>query len=106
MGNDLLVVTSHPRNNFRKPTSATSGGGSISNITPISRIDVAPSHEELLTPEELATKLKVSKSTVFELTRKRTAGSRLPMPKLKVGKFVRFRYSEVITWMEKNGQAA
>jgi excisionase family DNA binding protein len=75
-----------------------------------SKIDAAqtsgtsPSYEELLTPEELAGKLKVSKSTVFELTRKRTAGSRPPMPKLKVGKFVRFRYSEVISWMEKNGQ--
>jgi excisionase family DNA binding protein len=59
--------------------------------------------EELLTPEELAAKLKVRPSTVFELTRKRTAGSRPPMPKLKVGKFVRFRLSDVIAWMEENG---
>ncbi len=65
-----------------------------------------PRFEELLTPEELAAKLKVPTSTVFELTRKRTAKSRPPMPKLKVGKFVRFRLSEVITWMEKNGKAA
>jgi predicted DNA-binding transcriptional regulator AlpA len=41
-------------------------------------------------------------STVFELTRKRAASSRPPMSKLKVGKFVRFRLSEVIAWMEKN----
>ena len=87
----------------------------MKNHTKVQSIDAAqtsgtspsrPPFEELLTAEELAAKLKVSKSTVFELTRKRTAGSRLPMPKLKVGKFVRFRFSEVISWMEKNGQAA
>jgi predicted DNA-binding transcriptional regulator AlpA len=62
-----------------------------------------PVMEELLTPDELAAKSKLKPATIFELTRKRTASSRPPMPKLKVGKFVRFRLSEVIAWMEKNG---
>jgi excisionase family DNA binding protein len=79
------------------------------NVTPIDAAKssgTSPSYEELLTAEELAAKLKISPSTVFELTRRRTSKSRAPMPKLKVGKFVRFRLSDVMSWMETNGRAA
>lgn len=59
--------------------------------------------EALLTPEQLAKKLQVEAGTIYELTRQRS-GSRSPMPKLKAGKFLRFRLSDVVKWMEENGR--
>jgi excisionase family DNA binding protein len=59
---------------------------------------------ELLTREEVATILKLKPSTVYELTRRRT---RTPLPFLKVGKYLRFRPSEVYNWLEGcRGRAA
>ena len=62
-------------------------------------------NEEALTPEELASKLKLPPETIYQLTRKRSGG-RPPMPKLKAGKFLRFKWSAVMAWMENNGKAA
>jgi hypothetical protein len=45
--------------------------------------------EELLTVDDVATLLKVSKSWVYEHTRRRGVSSRECLPFLKLGKYVR-----------------
>jgi hypothetical protein len=62
----------------------------------------AVNHEPILTAEELATALKLpSAKTISELTRKRKRkDGRPPMPALRAGKFLRFRLSDVVKWME------
>jgi excisionase family DNA binding protein len=51
---------------------------------------------QLLTPEQLAERLQVSKSQVYRLTR---AGH---IPVVKLGKYYRFRKDEIDSW-ERNG---
>ena len=64
-----------------------------------------PVSEPILTVEQLAERLQLKPSTVYELTRKRPNG-RPPMPRLPAGKFLRFYFSEVEKWMRENGRAA
>jgi hypothetical protein len=52
----------------------------------------------LLTVEELASELKVKSSWVYGETRKTGEGS---IPRLKVGKYLRFCLPEVIDWLRK-----
>lgn len=66
-------------------------------VTPATAIS-----EPILTPEQLAEVLQLPDSkTVYELTRKRKRkDGRPPMPVLRAGKFLRFRLSDVVKWME------
>ncbi len=59
-------------------------------------------NEELLTPQELAARLKVKVSWVYEQSRSR-AGIRnpTPLPYRKVGKYLRFAWSEIVEWLDK-----
>lgn len=75
------------------------------NAFEVSGSSPTSAQEPVLTPEELAAKLKLPSSTIYQLTRKRSGG-RPPMPKLKAGKFLRFHFSEVVRWMAENGKAA
>jgi excisionase family DNA binding protein len=52
--------------------------------------------EDIPTPEEVAARLKVPNSWVYEKNR---AGCRNPMPCLRLGRYVRFDWSAVITWL-------
>jgi excisionase family DNA binding protein len=52
--------------------------------------------EDILTPEELATRLKVPDSWVYEKTRGRC---RNPIPCLRLGRYVRFDWTAVATWL-------
>lgn len=67
-----------------------------------SRIEILPQEtsdnpEPILTIEDIATRLKFKNtSTVYELTRKR---NRRPMPAMRVGKVLRFYWSEVERWL-------
>ena len=54
--------------------------------------------EELLTVGELASKLKVEPSWVYSQTRKRT---RNRLPGFRLGKYWRFRETEVLRWLEE-----
>jgi len=54
--------------------------------------------EEFLTVDELAEKLKVPKSWVYGYTRQTGPES---IPKIMVGKYIRFRLDEVMGWIEK-----
>ena len=53
--------------------------------------------EELLTLLELAERLKVKKTWVYNQTRKTGPDS---IPRLRCGKYLRFRYSEVLEWLQ------
>ncbi len=52
--------------------------------------------EDILTPEELAARLKVPDSWVYEKTRGRC---RNPIPCLRLGRYVRFNWVAVATWL-------
>lgn len=60
--------------------------------------------EDILTPEQLAERLKVKKSWVFEQTRQRaTTRNKNPLPCVRMGKYIRFLWPQVCEWMAKNG---
>ena len=64
----------------------------------------APRHDELhelMTVEEVASLLKVSKSWVYEHTRSRNVPRAERLPHLKVGKYVRFEPQAVRAFIEK-----
>lgn len=53
--------------------------------------------QEWLTPEELADTLRVETSWVYRQTMRKDADA---MPRLKCGKYLRFRLDAVIGWLE------
>jgi excisionase family DNA binding protein len=61
------------------------------------RIDVSAENNALLEVHEVAEMLKVPVSWVYERTRRRAVGR---LPHLKVGKYVRFRRSEIEAYLE------
>jgi predicted DNA-binding transcriptional regulator AlpA len=59
---------------------------------------------EILTIAEVAAMLKLSKRTIAELMTPRTRSGDVreyPLPYLKIGRSVRFRRSDVESWIEK-----
>ncbi len=61
--------------------------------------------EDLLTPDELAERLKVPKSWVFEQTRLRAkVRNKTPLPCLRLGKYLRFSWKQVSEWMFENNR--
>jgi predicted DNA-binding transcriptional regulator AlpA len=60
----------------------------------------------LLTPEQLAEKLAVSVAWVRDQTRHRTyVREKDPLPCVRLGKFVRFRWSDIEQWIDRQGHA-
>jgi hypothetical protein len=58
---------------------------------------------DLLTPDELAARLKVGKSWVFEQTRERArVRNKTPLPCIRLGKYLRFSWVAVCEWMAQN----
>ena len=55
---------------------------------------------ELLTVDELAKSLKTHKSWVYSRSRQTGPDA---MPRIKVGKYLRFRLEHVLAWCEKQG---
>jgi hypothetical protein len=52
--------------------------------------------EDILTPEELAARLKVRKTWVYEQTRSRNQN---PIPRLNMGRYLRFDWAKVVEWL-------
>ena len=52
---------------------------------------------ELLTLQEMADNLKVPPSWLYSRTRQTGPGT---IPRIKVGKYLRFRLEEVLAWLE------
>ena len=53
--------------------------------------------EPVLTAEEIAERLQLPAETIYEFTRRRRDN---PIPTLRAGKFLRFRWSAVEEWMK------
>lgn len=53
------------------------------------------SAEEFLTPDELAKKFKVDRSWVYRQVRE------TDLPRIKCGKYLRFRLSDVLAYLER-----
>ena len=58
-------------------------------------------HEKLLTVDEIASTLRVPKSWIYARTR--LSDQPDSIPHLVIGKYRRFRLSEVMAWIQKNG---
>ena len=59
--------------------------------------------DDILTPEQLAERLQVSKTWVFEQTRQRAkVRNKHPLPCIRLGKYLRFSWLEVCRWMNEN----
>jgi len=57
---------------------------------------------EILTVEELATILKISKWQIYELAKERTRSGDIrkhPLPALRIGACVRFRKTDIEIWL-------
>jgi hypothetical protein len=62
-------------------------------------------HNELLTASELAERLKVRESWVFEQTRQRAkVRNKTPLPCIRLGKYRRFSWVAVCEWMAQNNR--
>jgi predicted DNA-binding transcriptional regulator AlpA len=60
---------------------------------------------EILTPQQLAERLQVKPSWVYEQTRNRS-GVRNPdpLPHIKMGLYLRFDWRDVLAWLERQKQ--
>jgi hypothetical protein len=59
---------------------------------------------DLLTADELASRLKLPKSWVFEQTRERAkVRCKSPLPHIHLGKYLRFSWPQVCEWMQNGG---
>ncbi len=65
--------------------------------------DVALDPSDLLTPAQLAERLQVKVSWVFEQTRQRSAvRNKAPLPCIRMGKYLRFHWPSVSAWLLEN----
>jgi predicted DNA-binding transcriptional regulator AlpA len=72
-------------------------------VQPNQLAELEPS--DLLTPEELADRLKVSKSWVFEQTRQRAkVRNKMPLPCIRLGRYCRFSWVAVCEWIAQNNR--
>ena len=57
-------------------------------------------YNDFLTPEELSARLKVPTSWIYEQTRHRAkVRNRDPLPHRKMGRYLRFVWTEVVEWL-------
>ena len=55
---------------------------------------------DILTPKQLATRLQVGTSWVYEMTRGRGRRADKPIPCLRAGKYLRFYWPDVCHWLQ------
>ena len=70
---------------------------------PISDAQVSGgSPTEILTPQQLAERLQVKPSWIYEQTRHRSAVRNPdPLPHIKMGLYLRFDWRDVLAWLER-----
>ncbi len=62
---------------------------------------------EILTPQQLAERLQVKPSWVYEQTRHRSGVRNSdPLPHIKMGLYLRFDWRDVLGWLERQKQHA
>jgi len=57
--------------------------------------------QSLLTVDELSESLNVAKSWIYSRTRETGSDA---MPRIKVGKYCRFKLDDVMAWLEKQNE--
>ena len=63
--------------------------------------------DEILTPHQLAERLQVKPSWVYEQTRERTGVRDADtLPHIKMGRYLRFDWVDVVGWLERHKKAA
>jgi hypothetical protein len=55
--------------------------------------------EDILTPEQLAERLQVGVGWVYEKSRTRGKHNGTPLPCLRMGRYLRFSWPDVVEWM-------
>lgn len=75
----------------------------VTDRTKLHFLNISPGlrPEDILTPEEVAARLKVPPSWVYEKTRARC---RNPMPCLRLGRYIRFSWAAIIQWLSTESQ--
>jgi hypothetical protein len=59
--------------------------------------------EDILTPEQLAERLQVKTSWIFEQTRNRAkVRNTRPLPCIRLGKYIRFSWIAVSEWLQNS----
>jgi excisionase family DNA binding protein len=58
----------------------------------------APAMPEILTPQEVASMLRVAPSWIYAKSRRR---QRNPLPVFRIGRYLRFSRAAVLAWLEK-----
>jgi hypothetical protein len=73
-------------------------------LLPVRGESLEPAHwkaSDILTPEELAERLKVGVSWVYEQTRQRASRRNSdPLPCIRMGKYLRFYWPDVSDWLQ------
>jgi excisionase family DNA binding protein len=72
----------------------------MKKIQPIRAGVIAPA--DILTPDELAARLKVRKTWVYEKLR---PGRKNPLPVFRIGKYLRFSWPAVSAWLDSTREA-
>ena len=58
--------------------------------------------DEILTPSQVAERLQVKPSWVYEQTRERAVVRNPdPLPHIKLGRYLRFDWKDVLAWLER-----
>jgi hypothetical protein len=58
--------------------------------------------QDILTPEQLAERLQVGVSWVYEKSRRRGRNGGKPLPVLRCGRYLRFCWPDVCDWLRKS----
>jgi predicted DNA-binding transcriptional regulator AlpA len=68
---------------------------------PLNRTEITTvfNPSDILTPDELAARLKVKRTWIYKRMRQRNSGN--PLPGLKLGKYWRFHWPSVCEWLQK-----
>ncbi len=69
----------------------------IARTEPHEAIPMKP--EDILTPNQLAARLQVKQSWIYEKCRRRGKYAGLPMPVLRIGRYLRFYWPDICEWM-------
>jgi excisionase family DNA binding protein len=74
--------------------------GNLLTVEEVAELGPQPSDpSQILTPDDLAGRLKVSKSWVYEKTRQRSLD---PLPLIRLGRYIRFYWPNVVAWLERH----
>jgi hypothetical protein len=60
---------------------------------------------DILTPQELADRLKVGLAWVYEKSRERGTHNGNPLPVLRCGRYLRFSWPDVVAWLRSKDSA-